>query len=175
MAGDDSDGSRPPTPQSLHRSITSDVQSSVKGVGRIVYNDAMDMILLVAVNTTGAHVAKYGEAANSFEEVRKLCAADPAYSRCMGLTKKSVWDRYKKIKSEFLTKEIENRNASGIDEEVTEKDNLLADICEQIEDARLEQEKGLAQKTKHDQDLIIAGEAVRNRALERMRRRKTSF
>ena len=108
----------------------------------------MDMMLMVAVNTTGAHVAKYGEAANCFEEVRKLCAADPSYSRCMGLVKKSVWDRYKKRRSEFLTKEIENRNASGIDEEVTEKDNLLTDICEQIEDARLEQEKGLARKWK---------------------------
>jgi hypothetical protein len=51
----------------------------VKVVGRIVYNDAIDMILLVAVDTTGAHVAKYGEAAKFFEEVRKLCAADPAY------------------------------------------------------------------------------------------------
>jgi hypothetical protein len=51
----------------------------------------------------------------------------------------------------------------------------LADICEQIEDARLEQEKGLARKRKHDQDLIIAGEAVRNRALERVRRRKNSL
>jgi hypothetical protein len=165
MAGNDSDGSRPPTPQSLHRSNAGDEQSSVKGVGRIVYYDAMDMILLVAVNTTGAHVAKYGEAANSFEEVRKLCAADPAYSRCLGLAKKSVWDRYKKIMSEFLTKEIENRDASGINEEVTEKDNLLAEICEHIEDARLEQEKGIARKRKHDQDLIISGEAVGNRAL----------
>jgi hypothetical protein len=79
MAGNDSDGSRPPTPQSLHQSNASDVQSSVKGVGRIVYNDAMDVTLLVAVNTAGAHVAKYGEAVNSFEEVRRLCAADPAY------------------------------------------------------------------------------------------------
>jgi hypothetical protein len=93
----------------------------------------------------------------------------------MGLTKKSVCDRYKKIKSEFLTKEIENRNGSGIDEKVTEKDDLLAGICEQIEDARLEQEKGLARKRKHDQDLINAGEAVRNRALERMRRKNISF
>jgi hypothetical protein len=64
----------------------------------------MDMMLLVAVNMTGAHVAKYGEAANCFEEVRKLCEADPAYSRCKGLTKMSVWDRYKKIKPDFLTK-----------------------------------------------------------------------
>jgi hypothetical protein len=92
-----------------------------------------------------------------------------------GTYEKSEWDPYKKIKSEFLTKEIQNRNASGIDEEGTEKDNLLADICEQIEDARLEQEKGLSRKRKHDQDLIIAGEAVRNRALERMRRRKNSM
>jgi hypothetical protein len=91
----------------------------VKGVGIIVYNDAMDMILLVAVNTTGAHVEHYGEAANFSDEVRKICAADLAYSRCIGLTKKSVLDRYRKIKSEFLTKEIKNRNASGIDEEVT--------------------------------------------------------
>jgi hypothetical protein len=49
----------------------------------------------------------------------------------------SVWDRYKKIKSEFLTKEIENRNASGIEKDVTEKDILLAYISEQIEDSRL--------------------------------------
>jgi hypothetical protein len=93
----------------------------------------------------------------------------------MGLTKMYVWDRYKKIKSEFLTTEIENRNESGIDEEVTEKDNLVADICEQIEDARLEQGKGLARKRKNDQDLINAGEAVRNRALERMKRIKNSL
>jgi hypothetical protein len=45
-------------------------------------------------------------------------------------------------------KEIENRNASVIDEKVTEKDNFLADIGEQIEDVRFEQEKGTSAKKK---------------------------
>jgi hypothetical protein len=177
MASNNSHGPPPPPPPPpppvlpLPRAVASDVYGGGRGIGRIVYNDAMDMILLVAVNTTGAHVAKYGEAATCFEEVQKICIADPAYSRCGALTRKSVWDRFKKLKAEFLERERKNRNASGIDEEVTEKDDLLADICEQIEDARLEIEKAGARKRKREQDLIDAGKTVRNRALKRMKRR----
>ena len=82
----------------------------------------------------------------------------------MKVSQSSVRDRFEKIIKEFKAKEAKEVRASGVDVEYTERDKLLTDIVEKMEEFEEAMEK-VKGKEKKDRE---SAEEMRKRAVEQL-------
>lgn len=90
-------------------------------------------------------------------------------------TDRSVRDRFSLIQAKYKEKMRYEEGASGIDCEETELDQALAEITEKEEEADRERNEKNDTQTKKNEKDKAAGEDVRLKAMETMRRKSDDF
>ena len=138
----------------------------------MLYRANRDQVFLTAVHVNVTHILGYGQAARLFEKVCNDFVAHPAFRGCDKLSTKSVWDMFKKLKADFKQKEATNTAASGIAEQYPETDELMQEICNQIDEYNLEKLTAAEEESLKNEELLEAGREIRKCALERVRKKR---
>jgi len=118
----------------------------------------------------GAHLAEWGKGKETHVPAADHFNQQPA--KPLHVDGKAVKDRFKLLKAKFENNEAAVAKESGIVEEVTEKDALMADACSAMNDSRLRAAKANEETTKKDNALLQAGADARQSALARRVRRR---
>lgn len=135
---------------------------------RIRFTEAWDVILLKSVIASKAHVAARGTSQRKFEETLDIFISNSPKDRLAVVTAptwKTIYERFKKIVADHRANTRESKAASGVAEDETERTQLLDDIVEEMDDTAELRRTERNEKTKKDQELLEAGEAIRAQAV----------
>lgn len=130
----------------------------------------VDLLCASAVTMAGAHLADWGKGEETYERAADLFNQQPV--KPFHVDGKAIKDRFKLLKAKFEKKEAAGAKESGIAEDVTEMDALMADACSAMNDSRLRAAKAKGETSKKEEALLQAGEDARRAALARRVRRR---
>ena len=142
------------------------------GIGRVKrfrFSERCDLLLLQAVALTGAHLAPHGEKMKRFEEslssfVQAAKVQSEGYSIPTCRTFISRFDNL--IRKRRLAVRV-NNDASGISENITEKDSILDDMILEIDDYLEQKQEEEQNRSATEAQLVEAGRAIRELACNR--------
>ena len=129
------------------------------------FGEEEDILLLKEIVANGAHAVRRGSQSDKFDEVGTSLNANGVMP--WSTDGKHCIDRYRLLIATFRRADRARAATSGAEEEFGEKDQLLSDICNAIDDAdergRLERREA----SRRDAELQYAGEQVRAAAMSR--------
>jgi hypothetical protein len=147
----------------VEEELSSDANTS-RGIRR-KFTEETDTALLKEVLAHNAHVARRGEAGSAFDAVATSLNDTSALPwRTDG---KHCSDRFDLLVRVFRHSDSARRGESGIIEEYTEKEQLLQDITNAVDDVNEERRAQRAETSRREEQLRNAGEAVRAEAMNR--------
>jgi hypothetical protein len=152
------------------RTGLANTRSAVRG-RRSRFTAEEDLIIVREVAAAKAHVAPYGDIRARFE----IAAARASENERMGaeLNAKSVHDRYVKLQRAFDKKDKEAQRMSGIEEEVTELDEILAQLREERDDCENRKQNQKYREKQCNDIKEFLGAEIRDLALKRSGSRDT--
>lgn len=163
-----SDTARPVRPQGP--------QAEGTGLLKIMkWSESLDLALIMAVNVLGSFKELgHGQKGPAFNKVSEQCAQISTFASVKHLlTGKKCADRFDRLLKEHRIAREQNKNRSGTDdEEVSDKTQILDDICDFIDDAKENFQSAAAKKRDEQATLVSAGQMLRQRAMQRGPRRK---
>lgn len=135
---------------------------------RIRFSTQWDTLLLKTVTSCDAHLAPHGDAQSRFQEaLGHFIAAIPhtTFEMIQMPTWKTLNDRFKKLVSDHRAAVRTNAAASGIVEVRGEREILLDDIVQAVDELEEQRRAERDERTKLDQRLTEAGERIRSSAV----------
>ena len=129
--------------------------------GVFVWRESHDIYLLRRVLTLEPYKYRFGskERGSAWTTI-----AENLEGFGMKVSQRSVRERFNRMIDAFKKKEADEKRASGVDVEFTEKDQALLDIMERMEECEVESEQEKQKELKEKE----TAEEMRKRAVERL-------
>ncbi|PXF43622.1 hypothetical protein BWQ96_06631 [Gracilariopsis chorda] len=140
---------------------------------RIRFPEAWDPLLLKAVTASDAHVAPHGETGKRFEQALKLFLDAAPSSQLVNITHPvplTLRDRFTTIVEKRRVEVRGTAAASGIVEKRGQREELLDDVILAMDKEQERKNALINERTEKEKQLIEAGEAIRGKAVTRMRK-----
>lgn len=137
---------------------------------RFRFFDPADLLLLKSVSAAGAHLAPWGQKGTLFEDAHKRFLAAAPATLINGREKpsqKTIVDRFKTLVAKRRDSNKENAAASGIVEDLGEREMLLDDFILEIDEKAEKDRAEKKERTQNEKKPGQAGENIRNAALRR--------
>ena len=132
---------------------------------RAKFTPAEDLVIVREVAAVKAHVACRGEVRTRFETAAEC--ANKSEILTAPVTWKGLQDRYLKVQALFDKRDVSMRVKSGVEEDMTEMDELLSAMKEERDDnTRAKEELKLTARNKKEKEDEL-GALVRERAMRR--------
>ena len=148
------------------------------GTRRFRFTGQLDLGLSKSVMTVGAHSAPWGKTQCFFEKKFEALVVSAEFRATEGLglpTWKTLSDRFRKLTADRKIENSHTAGASGIVEVYGERQQLLDDILLEIKEIGEEDRAEKEKKTEEDRRIQRAGENMRDSAMKRQERRKSSL
>lgn len=136
----------------------------------IKWTEALDMSLLLIVNSLGAFKEiGHGQKGPAFAKVSEQCSNSSVFTPIKHLlTAKKCSDRFDRLVKDHRVRREQEKNKTGTDDEpVSEKTQILDDICDYVDDAKEQYQTTADKKRELLDSLVAAGQQIRQNAMVR--------
>jgi len=153
--------------------LATGTDSSAKGKQRRRrWTNTHDLRVVHATRAANAHVAPRGKIMERYEKAAAIFNDHPQAP--FVVTGKVLRDRFNFLKDRYLSQDKKDAESTGVEQEVTELDNLLCDVVPAAVDYEMKVSKDREEATRLEEKLVSDGESIRRMAMERRQKRPRS-
>ncbi|GAB0494468.1 hypothetical protein MMPV_005761 [Pyropia vietnamensis] len=132
---------------------------------RRLWSEALDVLGLKAILGVSAHVAARGTRTKRFQEAADAFNAHP--QAAFTTKKNTLRDHFNQLRKQFSAADKKKASQSGQEEQLSERDRILADMVDAMDEVERLQDAKKGTETKKNQKLAADGLMVRKLAIER--------